>query len=956
MSAPVIAPGAHIEVRDAVWRVIKGERTLSGTHAWEVIGVSEVVRDEPAIFLEDYEDEIRVLDPRTTALVADSSAGHTDSLLYLESLLRDVPPTTPDLYVGHQAALDVMDFQLEPAAKALAQPRQRILIADAVGLGKTLEAGIVLSELIARGRGQRILVATVKSMLTQFQKELWCRFAIPLVRLDSVGLHRIRQHLPSDANPFYHFNRVIISVDTLKQHNAFRAHLEAAEWDVVVIDEAHNVARRGSGSALRHGIAKVLARRCDAMVMLSATPHDGKAESFASLMNMLDPTAIADPKNYTRADIDGLFVRRFKADVAAQLGKGFPEPSVAEGIAAASPAEEAAYDALVALDFTRLDQHQTGHLLFKSTLTKALFSSPAACRETIRNRLKRLATHDDAPAFADDIAQLHRLDAALAAISPAEQSKYSKLLQVIGDKAQGLGWTGRDKADRLVLFSERIETLHFLHQRLQADLGLKPEQIALLHGGLPDVEQQRLVEEFGQESAKVRLLLASDVASEGLNLHYLCHKLVHYDLPWSLMVFQQRNGRVDRYGQTRPPQIVYLQTRSTNAAIADDLAVLNALKERASRARENIDDPFAFAGVFDIDEQERMTEEAMRKGLAASRLGQGLARQGVMNPLEAMLRAKASQGLAPATPTVRRLTRPSLFRSHTAYVRKTLEWLTERKQLQGYEALDHGRILRFAVPTDLLRRYRALPPEALPDDHRLMLTADADAMQQAIVDARGEETAWPALQFLWPLHPVVSWCADKARGAFGRHAAPVLSLHHGLQPDQAVVLLSGLLPNQRAQPLVHAWFAAHFTAGTFTRLEPFEDLTARLQLGHVDLPNWQPALDLTALSALIAPAVHAAEQAMTERRAAFLSATEPRLQAELHRLAALRQRQEHQLDLDFPGSSTAAHATRDARARDIRRTFHDYETWIKTSMTTESTPFLQVLAVLRPEGGFGGAK
>ncbi|MCA9687906.1 MAG: hypothetical protein KC457_37455, partial [Myxococcales bacterium] len=174
------------------------------------------------------------------------------------------------------------------------------------------EAGILLSELIRRGRARRILVCTTKAMLTQFQKEMWARFSIPLVRLDSVGLQRIRADLPTHHNPFYFYDRAIISIDTLKQNNWFRTHVEHAHWDVIVIDEAHNVAVRGSSSSMRARMANLLARNCDSLILLSATPHDGKAESFASLMNMLDPTAIANPAEYVKEDIQGLYVRRFK--------------------------------------------------------------------------------------------------------------------------------------------------------------------------------------------------------------------------------------------------------------------------------------------------------------------------------------------------------------------------------------------------------------------------------------------------------------------------------------------------------------------------------------------------------------------------------------------------------------------------------------------------------------------
>src|SRR5690606_17283943 len=118
-----------------------------------------------------------------------------------------------------------------------------------------------------------------------------------------------------------------------------------------------------------------------------------------------------------------------------------------------------------------------------------------------------------------------------------------------------------------VIFTERIETLHFLAEHLKQDLKLEDEQVQILHGGLSDIEQQRIVEDFGKDEAPVRLLLASDVASEGINLHYLSHRMIHFDVPWSLMVFQQRNGRIDRYGQEKTPQIVYLMTESAHEKI-----------------------------------------------------------------------------------------------------------------------------------------------------------------------------------------------------------------------------------------------------------------------------------------------------------------------------------------------------------------------------------------------------
>ena len=273
-----LAPGARVLIRDAEWIVKRVDPTGTGGRSVQVIGVSEIVRHKEARFLTEIEGKgITVLDPSETELVPDTSPQFRNSRLYLESLLRQSPPTGNDLWIGHRAAIDDLPYQLDPALLALEQPRQRILMADAVGLGKTIEMGILLSELINRGKGKRILVVTTKSMMAQFQKELWSRFTIPLVRLDSVGLERVRGRIPTNANPFHHFDKAIISIDTLKQNAEFRVWADKSYWDIIVIDEAHNVAFRGSTLSLRAKLADLLSRRSDTLIMASATPHDGKA-------------------------------------------------------------------------------------------------------------------------------------------------------------------------------------------------------------------------------------------------------------------------------------------------------------------------------------------------------------------------------------------------------------------------------------------------------------------------------------------------------------------------------------------------------------------------------------------------------------------------------------------------------------------------------------------------------
>ena len=613
-------PGARVVVRDAEWIVRRVDHAPGG-HRIVCDGVSELVRGREAVFLTALEPPIHVLDPAQTQLVPDPSARFTDSLLYMESQLRQAVPNDEAIHIGHTAAMDLVPYQLDPARLALARPRQHILIADAVGLGKTLEAGILVSELIARGRGRRILVLAVKSMLTQFQKEFWNRFTIPLTRLDSIGIQRVRSRIPANHNPFYYYDKAIISIDTLKQDAEYRTWLEQAAWDVIVIDEAHNVADRGTASQ-RNRLATLLARRSDTLVMLSATPHDGKARSFASLVNMLDATAIADPDDYTKEDFrPGLVIRRFKKDVQEQVREAFRDRQVFQQRVPASAEEEAAHGALLAVRVAGRRPDAAGRDLFTVTLEKALFSSPAACIETVDERIGRrereIANAEDGASGRCEIADLRELRTALERITPATCSRYQALLAAIRN-GRPFDWQPVDASDRLVIFTERIATLSWLKARLAEDLdpgmGLEPGWIETLHGAMSDVEQQRVVEDFGNTRRPVRLLICSDVASEGINLHYQCHRLIHFDLPWSLMVFQQRNGRVDRYGQTATPQIVYLVSESTHPTIRGDTRILEVLMDKDEQAYRNIGDPSVFMDVHDTAEEEDITREAVAHG------------------------------------------------------------------------------------------------------------------------------------------------------------------------------------------------------------------------------------------------------------------------------------------------------------------------------------------------------
>jgi hypothetical protein len=697
--------------------------------------------------------------------------------------------------------------------------------------------------------------------------------------------------------------------------------------------------------------------------MLSATPHDGSARSFASLMNMLDPTAIADPDNYSRDDIQGLFIRRFKKDIQHQVDSAFKEREIGVVRSRASAPEEAAFAALTGLRFTRAEQRGAGEL-FRTTLEKALFSSPAACLATIEQRVRRLrrdaeqtGAYGDAQVAEADIRALKQVAERVAAIDLVDFSKYQRLLELLREPGQthgaaGYGWTGRDTDDRLVIFTERIDTLRFLHEHLPEDLGLPDQAVGLLHGTLADVEQQRIVEDFGKEESPLRLLLASDVAAEGINLHYLSHRLIHFDIPWSLMLFQQRNGRIDRYGQPRVPRIHYLITDSDNAKIRGDTRILELLIEKDEQAVKNIGDPAAFMGVYDIAAEERITASAIEEGKDAETFEQELAAPGDADwDVLALIMGDAPP---PASASTAGVTRdlPTLFHSDFHYLQAALEHLDAHRSLQTSISADR-ELIELTAPPDLAQRFASLPREVWPRDGRFVLSRDRDLIQREIARARRDEHAWPTVQYLWELHPVLHWANDQVLAAFGRHEAPVLTLRDGLADGETVFVLSGLIPNRKGHPLVHRWLGVGFQREQSRGIEPFDALLQRTGLHRRRLANPGADMDTAPLAALLPAAVEEARDWMHGERKAFEDAINAKLNDHLSALEQLRARQRHQLELRYADNRQPLALTQGKREQAhgrIEQLFDDYMQWIEDTMTTEDQAYIQVVAVLRGAG------
>lgn len=950
------APGARVEIRDAEWVVRRVDVSSDKGYQLTCDGISELVRGKTGVFLTQLEDEIKILDPATTELVQDTSNAFEQSLLYLESQLRQATANDNDIHVAHRAAMDVVPYQLEPAIQALKQPRQRILIADAVGLGKTLEAGILVTELIQRGRGQRILVLTLKSMMTQFQKEFWNRFTIPLTRLDSAGLQRVRSRIPGNHNPFYYFDKSIISIDTLKQDNEFKGYLEQAYWDIIVIDEAHNVADRGTNSQ-RAQLAQLLAGRSDTLIMLSATPHDGRARSFASLMNMLDPTAISDPEEYGEEDFKGkgLVIRRFKKDIRDQVDTEFKERTVHCLRQDASPEEEAAYEALLNVPFTYKGQYnpeKQGHLI-RIGLQKALFSSPAACAESVRQRINKLTQGEVSEDVQAEINGLESLQLALQNITVDRWAKYQAFIGLIKGKA--FAWKKSNTEDRLVIFSERLETLRFLEERITEELKLKPENITQLHGGLSDIEQQEIVEAFGKPETKLRVLLCSDVASEGINLHYLSHRLIHFDLPWSLMVFQQRNGRVDRYGQTRDPHIYYLITESTNETIRGDTRILEILQQKDEQAYKNIGDPATFMKVHNVEEEEKLTEQAMAVGLDAADFDQKYqadeSNEG--DKLLAMFLAGDS-GETSAKPELPIAKDFSIYRDDYHFVKAAFEYLNRDKPIAAVTYNDATRIVSLIAPDDLRERFRFMPSEIWPENGEFLLTSDVRSYQEEIKRSRNDEHAWPKQHYLWSKHPAIIWLQERMLGNTGRHQALVMGLNGDLQPDESIFLVSALIPNRKAHPVIWSWYAVRCRGDQVKSIEPLNELLDELALGKQPRPNTTNPVDMQRLSDLRKPVVDRVREQVLHERTQLEQEITPKLQAQLEELGRLRGAQIQQLEMALARSQQdqrSKDSKKNQRMKAIDKVFTEYERWVEDTMKTEPHPYIQIMAVIARAGG-----
>ncbi len=893
------APGSIVEVRDEQWLVTAVEQNGDG-YLVQVQGLTELVRDTTATFATVL-DEVVTVDPAAASVIADDSPGHRRARLWLEAVLRKspVPLTDPALTVATQGLADALGYQQSAVRQALDPEnlRPRILLADAVGLGKTLEIGMILSELVRRGRGERILVVTPRHVLEQMQFELWTRFSLPFVRLDSVGIQRIRQRLPASRNPFTFYKRVIISIDTLKS-DLYHAHLQKQRWDAVVIDESHNVTNSASQN---NRLARLLASRTDALVLASATPHNGRAESFAELVRMLDPSAVRADGSLVEEEVKRLIIRRHRhsPDVAGVVGGDWAERREPRNLLVpASPTENA-----VARELDQVWLHPNGASpysgtnkgLFPWTLAKAFLSSPVALRETITSRIRRLDTKVEAEHR--EVEALRRLDGLAEVIGTSTSAKHAALVEHLRSTGIAPG-----AAARAVVFAERVATLHWLRDNLVRDLKLGPEQVVVLHGGLSDVEQQEVVESFKQASSPIRVLVTGDLASEGVNLHSQCHQLVHFDIPWSLIRLEQRNGRIDRYGQKHPPQITALLLDPDSDRFAGDVRVLSRLVDKEHEAHRALGDSASLMGKYDVAAE----EEAIRKVLAE---GRDLDAE-VQSPEQvkaapglAGLLARLAAPAAPA-PAVAASPRTGAFSGELEFVREALLEVYETPGSShaaggvAWRQFPQHAVVELEPPPDLRQRLEVLPQSYLAGRkvaQKLKLATSAAQGKAELENARSDASSslWPEAHYLAPLHPVVEWASDRALAELGRNE--VFAVRSDV--EEIGVLLQGTLTNQRGQTVAASFLVARFpNPGNlgFAPVEAFGSAHEALAALSFTGPqvNTGGLTGAATLTRYVAPAVQAAQALLSD----LVAAAEQAATSRVRRWSERTERWEHEAD------------------------------------------------------------
>jgi hypothetical protein len=521
-----------------------------------------------------------------------------------------------------------------------------------------------------------------------------------------------------------------------------------------------------------------------------------------------------------------------------------------------------------------------------------------------------------------------------------------------------LGWTGKSE-QRVIVFSERIRTLEVIRDFLKAQYGVRTDEndkdkgkavVRLFHAGLPDTEQMQIVEDFGKQDSPVRILLATDVASEGVNLHFFCNHLVHFDIPWSLITLEQRNGRIDRYGQKQTPHIVYLVTTAAAQNIKDDLTILIRLIEKEHTAHKNLGDAATILKMYDARQEEEYVEAGLSAGEKPEQiLPDQPEDQGFLDLL------LGSEAVPPAEDC--RGQTPTLFADDLVFVKAAFDEIKAAEP--DFPLPDfHPTLssLTFTAPDDLWHRCQYLPRESLPKGREFLLTTDRNRVQRAIAEARKRskegESSWPKEQLLWELHPVMQWLLDKVICRFQRHDAPLV-VAPKLGKGRGAYLFQGVLSNKRSQPVVVEWFAVHLRPGQSLAVGTFGELLAQTGFEQGLANTGQASKLIGVTGSKLAGAVEEARRYMElqgeirlERLRERVAEDRGRFEAWHHRsLGQISKLQTHYQAVYGGTIPRNLQERLQSRRRNIDDRQQQRERWLTDTFTVVGTPYLKLAAV-----------
>ncbi len=889
---------------------------------------------------------LQPVDPNLTKLVPDTDSGYRKTKLFLETQIRNSAIFSEKITVATKAAINYAEYQLTPTLKALQLPRPRLLIADGVGLGKTIEVGIFLAEMIKRGKGKRIMVLAPKSILAQFQQELWNRFAIPLVRLDSEGIAKIKSQLPANKNPFEFYDKTIISIDTLKKNAKFRHYLEKSRWDIIVIDECHTVANDNSQKG---DLAQFIAKKCESLILTSATPHNGRKENFANLINMIEPTAIPKSGDYDKSDVEPYYVRRFKNDIIdKEVRKNFQEREI---IRISAPLSDDEIDFLQYqqdLKFKAIDAVKHGKpkddFLFSIGIFKAFMSSPMAALESVKRRIEKVTAKNNVDSIYEE--NLEILDALKVKLEKIlhhkSDTKYSKLKKTILE----LGWSGKKHDERYVIFAERINTLEYLKKHLQNDFNIPDEAIQFFHGGLSDTEQKDIIEDFGKQDSPVKILLSSDAGSQGVNLHYYCNRMFNYDIPWSLITLEQRNGRIDRYGQKKTPYIHYLIAESNVPGLKTDLHIVKRLTEKEEVVYRTLGDAGSVMKLYDSAKEEKLVERAILKQdddfLETSDNG--------LSDFDFSTLFANNDDKTEVLITDDPFEKPlSIYSNDGRFYKELFEQLSTANQVSKNEVTVKDGYVEIVNHKELNQILFDLPTESKPAVGGLYkLSLDKDLVQKSIDDARKTKGEWAEFQVLYELHPVIRYYMTKLEASIDKDVA-LIARSKVFPVNTAWFIFQGQVSNNLGQPVLADFLVVGLKSdGSILRktfaLNSFIDEFKLMDTLYTENITDE---EVENLQKILPDSVRWATHHMIEEQQKLEGRMEEKLLAYKAKTERWHRAAMQQLELDFGDRSGGSFWARikDSRQREIETILSTSSQYYKDLTSLHGESYLKVLAV-----------